>query len=65
MTEMNGLDALRQIISIDPDAVVMMISSMGQEVIVRDAIVLGAKGFIVKPYDEDQLIAAIKKLFKD
>ena len=61
MREMSGIEALQEIIKIDPDAKVMMISAMGQEIIVRDAIMLGAKGFIVKPFNDEQLISALKK----
>jgi two-component system chemotaxis response regulator CheY len=39
-----------------------MVSAMGQEAMVREAIVSGAKGFIVKPFKEDGIIAALKKL---
>jgi len=62
MEEMNGLEALKLIIAEDPDANVIMVSSMGQEVIVRDAIVIGAKNFLIKPFDERQVIEAIQKL---
>jgi len=62
MDEMNGLEALKLIISEKPDANVIMVSSMGQEVIVRDAIVSGAKHFLMKPFDEKQVIDAFKKL---
>jgi two-component system chemotaxis response regulator CheY len=62
MPEMSGLDALREIIKIDPGAKVVMVSAMGQEAMVRDAILSGAKGFIVKPFKEEGIIAAIKKL---
>ena len=62
MPEMSGLDALREIIKINPKAQVMMVSAMGQEAMVRDAIVSGAKGFIVKPFKEDGIISAIRKL---
>ena len=62
MPEMSGLDALREIIKIDPNAKVIMVSAMGQEAMVRDAILSGAKGFIVKPFKEEGIIAAIKKL---
>ena len=62
MPEMSGLDALKEITKIDPQAKVVMVSAMGQEAMVRDAIVSGAKGFIVKPFKEDGIIAAIKKL---
>ncbi|MCL2125140.1 MAG: response regulator [Oscillospiraceae bacterium] len=62
MPEMSGLDALKEIIKIDPQAKIVMVSAMGQEAMVRDAIVSGAKGFIVKPFKEEGIIAAIKKL---
>ena len=62
MDDMDGLEALSRIIGIDPDANVIMVSSMGQEVIVRDAIILGAKNFLLKPFDEKQVMDAFKKL---
>jgi len=62
MNEMNGVEALSRIIGIDPDAKVIMVSSMGQEVIVRDAIILGAKGFILKPFSEKQIVELFQKL---
>jgi len=62
MPEMSGLDALKEIIKTDPQAKVVMVSAMGQEAMVREAIVSGAKGFIVKPFKEEGIIAAIKKL---
>ena len=62
MPEMSGLDALKEINKIDPQAKVVMVSAMGQEAMVREAIVSGAKGFIVKPFKEDGIIAALKKL---
>jgi len=62
MPEMSGLDALKEIMRIDPQSKVVMVSAMGQEAMVREAIVSGAKGFIVKPFKEEGIIAAIKKL---
>jgi len=62
MDEMSGLEALKKITSEYPDAKVIMVSSMGQEVIVRDAIVFGAKNFLLKPFDEMQVVEALKKL---
>ena len=62
MDEMNGLEALKYIIEFDPNANVIMVSSMGQEIIVKDSIVLGAKNFLVKPYDDKQVLDALKKL---
>jgi len=62
MDEMNGLEALSCIISINPAASVVMVSSMGQDIIVRDAIVAGAKNFLLKPYNEDQVVTAFRKM---
>jgi len=63
MDVMNGLEALSRIMGHDPDANVIMVSSMGQETIVRDAIMLGAKNFLVKPFDDKQVLDAFSKLF--
>ena len=62
MDEMNGIDALKLIMAENPAANVIMVSSMGQDVVVRDAIVTGAKNFLLKPFDEKQVIEAMKKL---
>lgn len=62
MPEMSGLDALKEIIKYNSNAKVIMVSAMGQETMVRDAIISGAKGFIVKPFKEEGIISAMKKL---
>lgn len=62
MPEMSGLDAMKAIMSMDPGAKILMVSAMGQEAIVRDAVLSGAKGFIVKPFKEEGLVSALKKL---
>ena len=61
MPEMGGLEALREIMKINPAAVVIMASAMGQEAMVRDAVMAGAKGFLVKPFKEDVILAALSK----
>ncbi len=62
MPDMTGIEALKQIIDYDKNAVVMMISAMGQESMVREAIIAGAKTFIIKPFKEEQILKTIKKL---
>jgi len=62
MDEMNGIEALSRIIGLNPDATVVMVTSIGQEIIVRDATMLGAKGYIVKPFDEKMVIDAFAQL---
>ena len=62
MPEMDGLSALKEILRINPKANVIMVSAMGQETMVREAIVSGAKGFIVKPFKEEGILSAIDRL---
>lgn len=62
MPEMDGLDSLKAILAIQPNAHVVMISAMGQESMVREAVLSGAKGFIVKPFKEDVLVSALASL---
>lgn len=62
MPEMTGLKALKHIRSFDPDAKVIMITAMGQEHLVKEAILSGAKSFIVKPFKEEHVVQTLKKL---
>ena len=64
MPEMDGLEALREIKKIDPGASVVMVSALGQEARMKEAIIYGAKGFIVKPFKEEMLISALSKLYE-
>lgn len=61
MPEMDGIAALKEIRAVDPGAVVIMCSAMGQQAMVIDAIQAGAKDFIVKPFQADRVIEAIQK----
>jgi two-component system, chemotaxis family, chemotaxis protein CheY len=61
MPEKDGLEALREIISLDPTARVIMCSALGQESKVLESVKLGAKDFVVKPFQPDRVIAAVEK----
>jgi two-component system chemotaxis response regulator CheY len=61
MPEMDGIQALKEIKKMDGTAKVIMCSAMGQQAMVIDAIQAGAKDFIVKPFQADRVIEAIKK----
>ncbi|MDK2787992.1 MAG: two-component system, chemotaxis family, chemotaxis protein CheY, partial [Epulopiscium sp.] len=52
---------LRQIKEYDKNANVVMITALGQESFVKEAIMLGAKGFIVKPFKEETVVKALSK----
>ena len=61
MPEKDGLTALREIIAVDPGAKVVMCSALGQESKVLESIKLGAKDFVVKPFQVDRVLSAIDK----
>lgn len=61
MPEMDGLTALKEIKKIDSTANVIMCSAMGQQAMVIESIQAGAKDFIVKPFQADRVLEAIKK----
>jgi two-component system, chemotaxis family, chemotaxis protein CheY len=62
MPEMDGLDALVEIRKIDPTARVAMLTAMGQQTIVMDAIKRGARDFVVKPFAPDRVLGAVSRL---
>ncbi|HEY6759614.1 MAG TPA: response regulator [Baekduia sp.] len=61
MPEKDGLTALKEIIAVDPGAKVVMCSALGQESKVLESIKLGAKDFVVKPFQVDRVLSAIEK----
>ncbi len=62
MPEMDGIEALKRIKSNDPTATVIMCSAMGQQAMVIESIQAGAKDFIVKPFQADRVLEAVKKV---
>lgn len=64
MPDSNGLEALKEIMSIDASAKVIMCSALGQQAMVIEAIKLGAKDFIVKPFQSERVIESVKKTLK-
>jgi len=62
MPEIDGIQAVKEIKKIDPNAKIIMCSAMGQQAMVIEAIQAGAKDFIVKPFQADRVIEAVKKV---
>lgn len=62
MPDMNGIEAVRKILTEFPLAKIIMCSAMGQQKVVVEAIEAGAKDFIVKPFDEVRVDEAIKRV---
>ena len=62
MPEVDGIEAVRRIKALDPNANVIMCSAMGQQAMVIEAIQAGAKDFIVKPFQADRVLEAVRKV---
>jgi two-component system chemotaxis response regulator CheY len=62
MPEMDGITAVREIRKLDSEAKIIMCSAMGQQAMVIESIQAGAKDFIVKPFQPDRVLEAVKKV---
>ncbi|WP_206830787.1 response regulator [Alicyclobacillus fructus] len=64
MPEVDGIEAIKRIREIDPNARIIVCSAMGQQAMVIEAIQAGAKDFIVKPFQADRVIEAVQKALR-
>lgn len=62
MPVMTGIEALEAIIAYDSKAKVVMITAMGQEAMVRESILKGAKSFLVKPFEENRVVQTLNNI---
>ncbi|KPL84151.1 chemotaxis protein CheY [Thermanaerothrix daxensis] len=62
MPEMDGLTALKNIRAFDPQAKVVMLTALGQESVVLEAVKSGARDFVVKPFNQERVLSALQKL---
>ncbi len=62
MPEKDGIQALKEIKALDPKAQIIMCSAMGQQAMVIESIQAGAKDFIVKPFQAERVLEAVKKV---
>mgnify|MGYP001774474864 FL=1 len=58
---MDGISAVKEIKKVDPNAKIVMCSAMGQQAMVIEAIQAGARDFIVKPFQPDRVLEAVRK----
>ena len=61
MPRLNGIQAVKQIMEFDPSAKIIMVTALGQEAFVLDAIKSGAREFIIKPFKNLEIVKAVKK----
>ncbi|MCX7746844.1 MAG: response regulator [Clostridia bacterium] len=62
MPEMDGIHAVKEILKVSPNTRIIMVSAMGQQTMVIEAIKLGAKDFVVKPFEKSRVLQAIRNV---
>lgn len=65
MPVMDGITALRRLLRYDPSARVIMCSALGEQELIVRAIQLGARDFIVKPFQPERVVSAVRKSLKN
>ncbi|MGB9590558.1 MAG: response regulator [candidate division WOR-3 bacterium] len=65
MPDMSGIDAIRGIVSSDPKARIVVVSAMGQQSLVSEAMSAGAKDFVVKPFHPSVVLEVIGRVLKE
>lgn len=64
MPKRSGIDALKEILALDPGAKIVMVSALGQEALVMEALQAGASDYVVKPFKPDAVIATLRKVLE-
>jgi len=62
MPEMNGIEAVKKIVSLDSKAKIVMCSALGQQALVQDALAAGAEDFLIKPFNPSRVVEVIEKV---
>ncbi len=62
MPDMDGIETLKKLVEMDSSVKVAMVTAMGQQSLVIEALKSGAKDFVVKPFNADRVLAAVKKI---
>jgi two-component system chemotaxis response regulator CheY len=62
MPDMDGIETLKKLIEIDSSAKIAMVTAMGQQSMVIEALKSGARDFVVKPFNAERVLAAVKKI---
>jgi two-component system chemotaxis response regulator CheY len=65
MPVLNGIDATREIMKLDPEARIIVLSAMMQENLVSDAVIAGARDYILKPFHTDEVMKVIQTVLHE
>jgi len=64
MPDMSGIDAVQEIVTYDAEAKILMVSAMGQQSLVVEAIQKGAKDYVIKPFQPSRVLEAVERVLK-
>lgn len=64
MPDIDGIEATKRLMAIDPNALIVMVTSHGQEKMVLDSIEAGAKGYLLKPLDSGRLKEILEEVYE-
>jgi two-component system chemotaxis response regulator CheY len=62
MPKRSGIDAVKEILALDPTAKIAMVSALGQEALVMEALQAGAADYVVKPFKPEVVVATLRKI---
>jgi two-component system chemotaxis response regulator CheY len=62
MPKRSGIDSVKEILALDPGAKIAMVSALGQEALVMEALQAGASDYIVKPFKPEAVISTLRKV---
>lgn len=65
MPEKGGIEATEEILKINPKALIVVVSALGQEALVLEAAKKGAKDFIQKPFKSEQILEVMDRILKN
>ena len=65
MPEMGGLAAIEQLMQIDPEVLILVVSALATKQMIMDAMKLGAKNFLLKPFHENQIISVVDMVLRE
>lgn len=65
MPEMDGVECVKHLVEIKPDVLILVISSLSDKATTIQAMKNGAKGFLTKPFDDEDINAALEQLIED
>ncbi len=62
MPDVDGMQATKEILGKDPQARILVVTSLGQKLLEEDAMKTGARGMIAKPFQPQELLSAVKEV---